>query len=154
MPKSLQRWLIFNVVGAMGFAVQLAALGALVSRLHWNIAPATALAVELAVVHNFLWHERWTWADRGAQEWSGALRRFLRFNLANGLLSIVGNVAFTIVFLHTLPVNFVAANVLAIAVCSILNYVVSDRLVFRSASGRTQILRLHPPVLKPTGLKG
>ncbi len=25
---------------------------------------ATALAVEMAVLHNFFWHRRWTWADR------------------------------------------------------------------------------------------
>jgi len=39
------------------------------------------------------------------------------------LLSIAGNLVFTVLFLDTLPVNFVAANVLAIAVCSILNYI-------------------------------
>jgi putative flippase GtrA len=38
------------------------------------------------------------------------------------------------IFLDTLPVNYAAANALAIAVCSILNYVISDRLVFRGAS--------------------
>jgi putative flippase GtrA len=140
MPTSLHRWLIFNSVGAMGFLVQLAMLELLTAWLRWNIVPATALAVETAVIHNFFWHEHWTWSDRGAPGWKGGLRRFLRFNLSNGFLSIAGNLVFTVLFLDTLPVNYVAANVLAIAVCSILNYVVSDRFVFRSASIRSSII--------------
>ncbi len=134
MPTSLHRWLIFNVVGAIGFVVQLAALTLLTAVLRWSIVPATALAVEIAVVHNFFWHERWTWGDREVSGWNSSLRRFLAFNLSNGALSIAGNVVFTLVFLNTLPVNYLAANTLAIAVCSILNYVVSDRLVFHETS--------------------
>jgi putative flippase GtrA len=133
MPTSLHRWLIFNSIGAMGFLVQLAMLALLTAWLRWNIVPATALAVETAVKH-------WTWSDRGMHGWKGGFRRFLRFNLSNGLLSIAGNLVFTVLFLDTLPVNYVAANVLAIAVCSILNYVVSDRFVFRSASVRSSII--------------
>ncbi len=130
MPKSLSRFLIFNSVGALGFFVQLAALTLLAGWLHWRIIPATALAVEIAVIHNFIWHERWTWADRADSRWPGVMKRFLQFNLTNGLVSLAGNVVFTVMFLDTLPVNYIAANTLAIAVCSILNYFLCDRLVF------------------------
>ena len=58
------RWLKFNLVGGMGIAVQLLMLVVLKSGLHIHYLVATALAVEAAVVHNFLWHERFTWADR------------------------------------------------------------------------------------------
>ncbi len=136
MPTSLHRWLIFNTVGAIGFVVQLASLTFLTAVLRWSIVPATTLAVEIAVVHNFFWHEHWTWADREVSGWSSALRRFFSFNLSNGALSIAGNVIFTLLFLGTLPVNYLTANILAIAVCSILNYVVSDRLVFQAASAK------------------
>ena len=58
------RWLKFNLVGGFGIVVQLAALLGLKSGLHLGYLPATALAVEAAVIHNFFWHERYTWADR------------------------------------------------------------------------------------------
>ena len=58
------RWLKFNLVGGIGIAVQLLALVLLKTGLHLNYLVATALAVETAVIHNFLWHERFTWADR------------------------------------------------------------------------------------------
>jgi len=58
------RFVRFNVVGVMGVAVQLAALMLLVSGLGVHYLPGTAIAIELSVLHNFLWHERWTWRDR------------------------------------------------------------------------------------------
>ena len=48
----------------MGIAVQLLMLVVLKAGLHLHYLVATALAVETAVIHNFLWHERFTWADR------------------------------------------------------------------------------------------
>ena len=50
-------------MGLIGFALQLGVL-ALLLRLGLHYLAATALAVELAVLHNFAWHERWTWRDR------------------------------------------------------------------------------------------
>jgi hypothetical protein len=41
-----------------GVGVQLAVLAAMKSVQHLNYLLATALAVEAAVIHNFLWHER------------------------------------------------------------------------------------------------
>ena len=47
----------FAVVGVAGFVLQLLALWALTSLAGWPWLPATAAAVGLAVVHNFVWHE-------------------------------------------------------------------------------------------------
>ena len=85
----------FFSVGALGFVVQTAALAVLMSVAHWTWLPATLVAVELAVLHNFFWHERWTWRDQtGARIPSlAALQRLLRFHAANGVVSIAGNAA-------------------------------------------------------------
>ena len=55
------RWLKFNAVGALGIVVQMGAFALFFSGLHLNYMVATALAVETAVLHNFVWHERYTW---------------------------------------------------------------------------------------------
>ena len=83
-----ERAIKFNAVGAMGVLVQMAALAALRGGLHLHYLVATALAVEIAVLHNFVWHERWTWRDR---QGPGVANRLLRFNLGNGLVSLVVN---------------------------------------------------------------
>src|SRR5947207_8249476 len=84
----LARWLRFNLVGAVGITVQLASLAFLRTGLHLHYIVATALAVEAAVIHNFIWHERYTWADRRTE---AAALRFIAFNATNGAVSIVGN---------------------------------------------------------------
>src|SRR5438094_283126 len=76
------RWLKF-IVGLIGIGVQLLVLALLKSGLHLNYLLATALAVETAVVHNFLWHERFTWRDRVAKT---RLAQFIKFNLTNGTI--------------------------------------------------------------------
>lgn len=125
--ESWIRWWKFNAVGAMGIVVQLLALTLLKSGLHMNYLVATALAVEAAVIHNFFWHERYTWADR---ESTSRVIRVAKFNLSNGLISILGNVALMRVLVGTIGLNSFVANALSIAGCSLLNFMVSNRLVF------------------------
>ena len=134
-PSTFVRWMKFNLVGGIGIAVQFAALFLLKSVLHFDYLAATAIAVEAAVIHNFVWHEQFTWADRirtdqsrGARSLS--LRRFLRFNLANGGVSILGNLALMQVMVGEGHMNYLLASAIAIALCSLANFVVSDAWVF------------------------
>ena len=121
------RWLKFNAVGGIGIGVRLAILTALKTGLHLNYLWATALAVEAAVVHNFLWHERFTWVDRAP---GPGFTRFLKFNLTTGVFSIVGNLALMKLLVDVMRLNYLAANLITIAACSLLSFVVSDRFVF------------------------
>ena len=131
--KTGVRWLKFNAVGGIGIGVQLVVLALLKSGLHLDYLLATGLAVEAAVIHNFLWHERFTWADRVGDS---SLVRFAKFNLTTGLFSILGNLALMRVLVGWGKMNFLAANMVTIAACSLVNFVVSDRMVFASPTGR------------------
>ena len=126
------RWLKFNAVGAMGIVVQLLALALLLRLLEFHYIWATVLAVETAVVHNFFWHWGWTWADRrrgGLKYMAGTL---LRFNLSNGMISLFGTVLCTGVLTGIFKLNPLLANVLSLGPCCVINYLVSDRLIFMS----------------------
>lgn len=129
---AVTRWLIFNSVGAMGIAVQLSVLAVLVEVAGLGYLTATGLAVEAAVLHNFCWHERWTWADRVRGGTRGLLRRLCLFHLANGAVSMVGNLILMRLFVGELGMPVLAGNALAIGVCSTLNFLAGDRLVFRT----------------------
>ncbi len=124
------RWLKFNAVGGIGIGVQLLTLCFLQSVLQMNYLVATALAVETAVAHNFLWHERFTWADRVQPTWRQSAPRLVRFNLTTGAVSLLGNVLLMKLLVGATHINYLVANGIAIAACSLANFVVSDRLVF------------------------
>ncbi len=127
-----QRWLKFNLVGAIGIGVQLGMLAAL-RTLDVNYLVATALAVEAAVVHNFIWHERFTWADRASVTLRQSLWRLLRFNLTTGAVSIGGNLMLMRLLVGQAHLHYLLANIITIASCGLLNFLVSDRVVFRPA---------------------
>jgi putative flippase GtrA len=135
-----ERVCAFYAVGAMGMCVQLATIWLLAGwgGLHYLLG--TALAVEVSVMHNFIWHERWTWADRSTpvratSEPDGGtpvLKRLIRFHLATGLISLWGNVALTALFVAVFGAEYLLANVMAIAACSAFTFLAADRLVFRA----------------------
>jgi putative flippase GtrA len=124
---NLIRWLKFNAVGAMGICVQLAVLALLHSGLGWNYLLSTAFAVEVTIIHNFLWHERFTWSDRFTDS---RLRRFTAFNLSNGAISLLGNLGIMKLLAGVFGLNYFVANIVAIAACSLLNFAVGDQFVF------------------------
>ncbi len=117
----------FAVVGAIGFVVQLAVLAAL-QHAGAALPVATALAVEAAVLHNFVWHERWTWRDRTRV--AGWRSRLLRFHSSNALVSLVVNVGLTSAFAGLMHVPPLLANAMAVAVASLANFLAADRWVF------------------------
>ena len=86
----LRRYLKFSLAGAAGFAVQLGILAALTAcGVHYLVG--TTIAVEAAILQNFIWHQNFTWADRREVPFTVALSRLARFNLTTGSISLVGN---------------------------------------------------------------
>jgi putative flippase GtrA len=130
----MTRWLKFNAVGLLGVALQLAALRLFAATLGpARYLLATALAVELTILHNFAWHARWTWRDRPADA-RQTLARLLRFNLTNGANSLVGNLLLMKLFVAGLGFPLLPANLCAIGVCGLVNFALSHGYVFRRAA--------------------
>lgn len=125
------RWLKFNLVGALGIGVQLGLLIVLTKGSHFGYMFATALAVETAVLHNFVWHEKFTWVNKDSRRVSEALRRLWRFHATNGALSIAGNLLLMRWLVGGLHVRPVLGNLLSIAACSLANFLLCDNWVFR-----------------------
>ena len=115
------RWLKFNAVGIAGAAIQVILVWLLTrGGMHYLIA--TAIAVEVAILHNFYWHVRWTWKGRHPS--------LLRFHMANGLVSILSNLALMRLFTGGMGIGPVPANLAAISITSLANFLLGDRWVF------------------------
>jgi putative flippase GtrA len=131
----LVRWLKFNLVGGVGIVLQLALLAVFSKLLRLPYLAATAAAVELAVLHNFAWHERYTWKNPTASAEPCALfTRVIRFHLGNGAVSIIGNLVLMKLFAGELHVPALTANMIAITICSLVNFCLADRWVFAEAN--------------------
>lgn len=124
----LHRWARFNAVGMLGALLQLSTL-ALLNRVfprHYLLTSASA--VELTLLHNFLWHLHYTWPDR--RHTTSRLRQCLRFHLSNGSVSLLGNLALMRLLVGKVHLPTLLANLLAILCCSALNFFVGNNWVF------------------------
>ena len=125
------RWCKFNLVGAAGAAVQLGSL-ALFSR--WagsHYLYASAAALEVTLLHNFVWHMSYTWRDR--RDHSARLGQLLRFHLSNGLVSLIGNLALMRILVGGAHMPVLAANGIAILCCSLVNFCLGNEWVFTAS---------------------
>lgn len=128
----LLRWGKFNLVGVIGMAVQLASL-ALLNRFapgHYLLASAAAL--ELTLLHNFVWHLYYTWPDR--RDRSALLGQLLRFHLSNGMVSMLGNLALMRLLMQEAHLPVLAANGIAIPCCSLINFCLGNTWAFAPTS--------------------
>ena len=124
--SGLTRWLRFNLVGAMGTAVQLGSLAVLNRAMPGHYLWASAAALEMTLLHNFAWHARYTWRDRAGP--AGA--QLVRFHLSNGLVSMAGNLGLMRLLVHGAGMPVVAANAVAIGCCGVVNFLLGDGWAF------------------------
>ena len=142
----------FVVVGAIGFVLQMLVMTLLVAA-GWPYVPAAAVSVEVAVLNNFLWHERWTWRDRAQPD--GLLDRVIRYHVSTGLTSIFGSVVFTTILVEWAGAPVLLASAAAVALTALANFLVADRWVFarRAAVVAPVVLLLCAPAVQAAELQ-
>jgi dolichol-phosphate mannosyltransferase len=117
----------FLVVGGLGTLVNTATLVILYQQLHLALVAASAVATELAIGHNFVWNDYWTFGRRGL-----TLNRFARFNVVS-----LGGQCITILTLWMLvrfgEVHYVAANLVGVGLALIWNFTVNVRWTWGSS---------------------
>jgi putative flippase GtrA len=132
----LIRWGKFNLVGAMGMVVQLGALAVINRWTGGHYLYASAAAIELAVLHNFVWHLHYTWRDR--RDESSLLGQCTRFHLSNGLVSMLGNLALMRLLVQEVHMPVLASNCIAILCCSVINFCLGDQWAFAARARAMQ----------------
>ncbi len=123
----LLRWGKFNMVGALGMAVQLGSLAVFNRMAAGHYLIATAAAIELTLLHNFAWHLHFTWRDRRE---GSAVGQLVRFHLSSGMVSLAGNLALMRLLVHGRHLPVVLANGIAIVCCSVVNFCLGDAWAF------------------------
>ena len=142
------RYIKFGLVGASGTVVNMAVLYLAQEHLFAAIAAprsrlyaSLALAIAVATINNFSWNRLWTWADRlhdaalharpGPARQTGVsvfLGQFGRYAVASWF-GIALQYGLTLWLSHTL--HYLLANVIAIVIASVSNFLANDRWTFR-----------------------
>jgi putative flippase GtrA len=140
LPERLQpmvrwRFIKFGAVGASGTVVNLVVLYVaqefLFSRIadfHDRLNYSIALAITVATISNFYWNRRLTWRDRKHEVHHSALFLFGKYVMAAGLAIVLQSLLTKWLALY---MHYLLANVLAIVLSSVCNFVANDRMTFR-----------------------
>jgi dolichol-phosphate mannosyltransferase len=130
----LARPIRFGVVGLSGLAVNSAVLWALVHGAGLPVFLSSALATELAIIHNFLLNDRWTFRAQAHQRSFG--QRIARFNgvALGGMIITTGLLTVLTTYGH---LHLLLANLLAVGAATAWNYVVNSRWTWRGAGGQS-----------------
>jgi putative flippase GtrA len=141
------RYLKFGIVGASGTVVNLVVLHLGHEYLFTAIEPAgskpyasLALAITLATINNFTWNRLWTWSDRvkaaakaehtdPEHPGTGQLtREFGKYAAASGFGSAL---QYGLTLLLSGSMDYRLANVIAIVVASVSNFLANDKWTFK-----------------------
>jgi putative flippase GtrA len=125
------RWGKFNLVGALGMGLQLLLLALFNRVMAGHYLYASAIAIEITLLHNFAWHWNYTWRDRRSDV--SKMQALLRFQFSNGLISMLGNLALMEFLVHQTHLPLLVANIIAILCCSIANFYAGNGWAFVGA---------------------
>lgn len=134
-PMVRWRFIKFGLVGASGTVINIAVLYLAQEHLlrgiadfHARLNYSIALAITVATISNFYWNRRLTWRDRTRNTPQPALRLFLKYVMAAALSIVIQSLLTKWLALH---LHYLLANVIAIVMASVVNFIANDRLTFR-----------------------
>lgn len=135
-----QRFAKFGAVGFSGTLVNVAVLyiaqefvysGIASGDLRFQLSLSTAIFV--ATLHNFIWNRAWTWGDRISLIRKPIAVQFMQY-CAACWLAIALQFVFTNFFKQYM--YYVLANILAIGMTAVLNYLINHAWTFRARPGK------------------
>jgi putative flippase GtrA len=138
IKKLAWRFARFGVVGGSGIFVNQAVLYAGMEWLFVSIAKdvrlgyALPLAIAIATTYNFFWNRLWTWRERRAVESVGVAKQYAKYVGATLIGSSLQYVLTRYLASDSsFALHYGVANLVAIAIASVVNFLINDRITFR-----------------------
>ena len=139
-PMARWRFVKFGAVGASGTVINIAVLYACqefllvqVADFHARLNYSIAIAITLATISNFYFNRRLTWRDRQVEASPPVLVLFFKYVAAAGVSIAIQSLMTKSLSLY---LHYILANLVAIGLSSVFNFVANDRLTFRRSGGK------------------
>ena len=134
-PMLRWRFIKFALVGGSGTVINIAVLYVMqehflrsIADFHVRLNYSIALAISVATISNFYWNRRLTWRDRNRSAPQPALVLFVKYVMAAALSIAIQSLLTKYLALH---LHYLLANIIAIALASVINFLANDKLTFR-----------------------
>ncbi len=139
-PMARWRFIKFGAVGASGTVINIAVLYGCqefflrqIADFHSRLNYSIAIAITLATISNFYFNRRLTWRDRQYEASPGVMVLFCKYVAAAGVSIAIQSLMTKSLSLY---LHYILANLVAIGLSSVFNFVANDRLTFRRSGGK------------------
>lgn len=123
----------FNLVGWLGMVVNSGCLYFFKGILGVPLIPASLLSIEIAIIHNFIWHRYWTWKDRKSDHPLPFLKQLIVYNLMTGLVDLVVNVTILWVLTTFFGVYYLIANIAGMIMGPFIKFWLNEKIIFKES---------------------
>lgn len=125
------RFIKFSSVGLSGVVVNLGLLWLLTTFVFGEhlYMLAAVISVEVSVLNNFYWNDIWTFRDRRKRN-GNLLNRLLKFHVSR-VLGVLTNLGVLYFLTEYLTIYYLVSNIFAIGAGTLVNYLTSDKWVWR-----------------------
>ena len=96
------------------------------------IIPASMMAIEVAILHNFLWFRWWAWKDRIHRP--SFFKHLLFYNAATGVVDLVANVSVLWALSTFAGVHYLLANLAGMIAGPFIKFWLNEKFIFREKS--------------------
>ena len=134
----IRRFLRFGVVGGSGVLVNQGLLMLLHGGLEWPLLASSIVAIEAAILNNFLWSSVWIWRYDYEGSFRRVLRKLVQYQIATLFTSMVVNAGVLTGLVYGFSVDYRLANLAGIAAGMGANFAASELWIFRGARARSR----------------
>jgi dolichol-phosphate mannosyltransferase len=121
----------FQLVTWLGTLLNLGTMWLLHGHLKVPRSIAGAVAIELAIIHNFTWHYFITWRDRVKHTQKDFFARLLKYNLATASIDFVVNWSIMMILSTFFGVYYLLAQLIGMLPGPIFKFLANEFVIFK-----------------------
>ena len=141
--KKVKKFIRFQIVSVAGTVVNPATIWLLKAQLTLPVMLAGAIAIEVAIIHNFTWHFFVTWKERIIEHsLSSYLRNLFTYNLVTASIDYLVNLTVLYVLHKRFGVYYLLAHFIGMVCGPVFKFLANEFIVFRH--------KVHDHKKKPT----
>lgn len=132
MIRSLfvKKFVKFCIVGGTGVFVNLGMALILKNLFEIDYRISAFIAIQTAIVNNFIWNYLWTWKEMKTEEIYSLLMMFVKFYVSSGITAVVVNMGILVFLKEVACLNWLISHIIGIGFGTIANFLISHFWTF------------------------
>jgi dolichol-phosphate mannosyltransferase len=130
MDNSLQTFIKYGIVGASGTVISMLTLYILTDIAGLFYLISGAVAVELSLINNFIWNDRWTF---GSNNHANSIKTRIAHYHVISLTGAVADITLLYIFTSWFGIYYLLSNFIAIVCVFFVNYIINSKITWKKA---------------------